>query len=131
VLKCFVSIPPKEKKSVRIYNRFIAVILLVAGIALLAGCPARESIARIDQTPGRFAGREITIAGRVVNSFGAIGTGLFQLDDGTGRMWVFSESFGIPGRDAKLAVTGRVEEGFSFEGKHFAMILRETRRPRF
>ena len=111
--------------------RLFAAILLVMGIAVLAGCPARESIARIDQAPGRFAGKEISVAGRVVNSVGAMRTGLYQLDDGTGRIWVFSENFGLPGRDAKLAVTGRVEEGFSFGGKHFAMILRETKRPHY
>ena len=115
----------------RIHIRLLAVILLVMGIALLAGCPPRESIARIDQTPGRFTGREISIAGHVVNSVGAMGTGVFQLDDGTGRIWVFSENFGLPGRDAKLAVSGRLEEAFSFGGKHYAMILRETRRPHY
>ena len=115
----------------RMHIRLFAIILLVMGIAVLAGCPARESIARIDQTPGRFAGKEITVAGRVVSSLGAMGTGLYQLDDGTGRIWVFSENFGLPGRDAKLAVTGRVEEGFSFGGRHFATILRETRRPHY
>lgn len=115
----------------RIEKRFLAVVLLLTGILLLAGCPARESIARINQTPGRFEGREVSIAGRVVNSFGAMGAGVYEMDYGTGRMWVFSESYGIPGRDAKLAVTGRVEEGFSFGGRHFAMILRQTRRPRY
>jgi len=116
---------------VRIQNRILMVVMLLAGIALLAGCPARESIARINQTPGRFEGREVSIAGRVVNSFGAMGAGVYEVDDGTGRMWVFSESYGIPGRDAKLAVTGRVEEGFSFGGRHFATILRQTRRPSY
>lgn len=109
-------------------------ICVLAGsllLILMVGCPRRESIARIDQAPGRFAGREVSIAGHVVTSIGAMGTGVFQLDDGTGRIWVFSENFGLPGRDAKLAVTGRIEEGFSFGGKHYAMILRETRRPHF
>jgi hypothetical protein len=114
-----------------IRGRIFAAVLAVVGSLLLAGCPARESIARVDQTPGRFAGREISIAGRVVNSFGAMGAGVFQLDDGTGRIWVFSENFGVPGRDSKLAVTGRVEEGFSFGGRNFAVILRETRRPHY
>ncbi len=98
---------------------------------LLAGCPPREDIARIQHNPGRFAGREITLAGRVLNSFGAMGAGVFEIDDGTGRMWVYSGSFGIPGRDNRLAVTGRVEEGFSFGGRHFGVILRETRRPHY
>jgi hypothetical protein len=115
----------------KIRGRIFAAILAGMGSLLLAACPARETIARVDQTPGRFAGREITIAGRVVNSFGAMGAGVFQLDDGTGRLWVFSENLGIPGRETKLAVTGRVEQGFSFGGRNFAVILRETRRPHY
>lgn len=115
----------------KISTRLLTVILIAGTTASLAGCPPRESIARIDRTPARYEGREISIAGRVTNSFGAMGTGMYQIDDGTGRMWVFSENFGIPGRDARMAVTGRMEEGFSFGGRHFAMILRETRRPHY
>jgi len=95
---------------------------------LLAGCPPRESIAGINQDPGRFAGEEITIAGRVTDSFGALGSGVFQIDDGTGTMWVFSEKFGVPGNGANLAVTGRIQQGFAFGGRNFATILRQTQR---
>jgi hypothetical protein len=109
-------------------NRVLGVLLLSFAAVLLAGCPPRESIAKINQDPGRFAGKEISIAGRVTDSFGAMGTGVFLLDDGTGTMWVFSERFGIPGSGAKLAVVGRIEQGFAFGGRNFAIILRETER---
>ena len=99
---------------------------IAAAVVMLAACPPRESIARINHDPGRFAGREITLAGRVSNSFGAMGNGIFEVDDGTGTMWVFTDRFGIPGRDAKVAVTGRIEEGFSFHGRNYAVVLRET-----
>jgi hypothetical protein len=111
--------------------KICALLLVSAATLILVGCPQRENIALISRTPGRFAGREVTIAGRVVNSFGAMGAGAFEIDDGTGRIWVFSERYGIPGRDAGLAVTGRVEETFSFAGRHFPIILRETRRPHY
>lgn len=78
-------------------TRALPVLMLILAALLLAGCPPRESIARINRDPGRFAGKEISIAGRVTDSFGALGTGAFQIDDGTGTMWVFSEKFGIPG----------------------------------
>jgi hypothetical protein len=104
--------------------------VLLVGLAgvLLAGCPPRESIAKINQDPGRFAGKEISIAGQVTDSFGAVGTGVFQLDDGTGAMWVFSKHYGVPGSGAKLAVTGRIRQGFAFGGRNFATILFETER---
>jgi hypothetical protein len=102
----------------------------VLGLAalLLAGCPPRESIGKINQDPGRFAGKEISIAGQVTDSFGAMGTGVFQLDDGSGTVWVFSKGYGVPGSGAKLVVTGVVEQGFAFGGRNFAIILRETER---
>jgi len=105
-----------------------SVLLASLAALFLAGCPPRESIAKINQDPGRFAGKEITIAGRVTDSFGALGTGAFQIDDGTGTMWVFSEKFGIPGSGAKLAVAGRIQQGFAVGGRNFATILRETQR---
>ncbi len=112
----------------RISTRALSVLLVSLAALLLAGCPPRESIAKINQDPGRFAGKEITIAGRVTDSFGALGTGVFQIDDGTGAMWVFSERYGVPGNGANLAVTGRIQQGFAFGGRNFATILRETER---
>jgi len=107
-------------------NRALAILPIAGAVLLIAGCPSRIDIARIKSDPGRFAGKEITVAGRVVNSVGAMGRGVFEIDDGTGTMWIFSEQYGIPGSDAKVAVTGRVAEGFSFGGRNFAVILRET-----
>jgi hypothetical protein len=108
--------------------RVVAVVLVSLAGLLLAGCPPRESIAKINQDPGRYAGKEISIAGQVTDSFGALGSGVFQIDDGTGTMWVFSKKYGIPGNGAKIAVTGLIEQGFAFGGRNFATILRETER---
>jgi len=102
--------------------------MLAIGILLLAGCPPRESIAKINRDPGRFMGREVTIAGRVVDSYGAMGRGAFLLDDRTGSMWVLAGHYGVPGAGAKVAVSGYVEQGFTMGGRNFATILRESER---
>jgi hypothetical protein len=112
-------------------TKLLAIMVLISGVLLLAGCPPRERISRINEYPGRFAGREVTVAGRVTNSYGAMGTGVYQLDDGTGKIWVFSERYGVPGREARIAVTGLIEQGFNFGGRNFALVLRETRRPHY
>lgn len=107
----------------------IVVVLLVAGFSLcLAGCPQRTTIAKINNDPAHFAGKEVTIAGTVSGSFGALGTGVFEVDDGTGRMWVYSQNYGVPGNGARVAVTGTITQGFTFGGRSFATILRETQR---
>jgi hypothetical protein len=107
-------------------NRTWLVILLAVGILCLAGCPTRTSISQINRDPGHFQGKEVTIAGRVSDSFGALNTGVFQIDDGTGTIWVYSQNYGVPSNGSKVAVTGTLQQGFSFGGRNFATIIRET-----
>lgn len=102
--------------------------LIAIFTVLLAGCPPRVSIEKINRDPGRYAGKEVSIAGRVSSSFGALGSGIFQIDDGTGQMWVYSQSYGVPGDGSKVAVTGTIKQGFSLGGRSFATILTETQR---
>jgi hypothetical protein len=109
-------------------NKILSAVLIGVWSLLLAGCPQRTTIANINRDPGRYAGKEVSIAGTVSSSFGALGTGVFEVDDGTGRMWVYSQNYGVPGNGAKVAVTGRIEQGFNFGGRNFATILRETER---
>jgi len=109
-------------------TRVVPALIIILGGLLLAGCPPRVSIAKLNRDPGRYAGREVAIGGRVVDSYGAFGRGVFQVDDGTGTIWVVAGQYGIPAAGAKLAVTGHVEQGFSLGGRNFATILRETER---
>jgi predicted small secreted protein len=113
---------------VRLFNKLSLTLLLVVGTFLLAACPTRTSIGRVIRDPGRYAGREVAIGGRVSNSFGALGTGVYQLDDGTGQIWVYSQRYGVPGNGAKVGVRGTISQGFSFGGRSFAVVLRETER---
>lgn len=125
-------------RSFRIYRREVCVVrlrsklsltlLLIVGTLVLAGCPTRTSIERINRDPGRYAGKDVAIAGHVTTSFGALGTGVYEVDDGSGRMWVFSERYGVPSNGTRVAVTGRIEQGFSFGGRSFSTIMRETER---
>lgn len=109
-------------------HRFIACLLLSIATLLLAGCPPRISIRDINRDPGRYVNRDISVGGRVSNSFGALGNGVYEIDDGTGTMWVYSQGYGVPSGGAKVGVTGRISQGFSFGGRTFAVILRETER---
>ena len=101
------------------------VIAMLSTLFLLA-CPTRTTIGDINRDPGKYQNKEISVAGKVSDAFGALGTGVFQIDDGTGRLWVFSQNYGVPGSGAKVAVTGRLQQGFSFGGRSFALALRQT-----
>jgi hypothetical protein len=104
-------------------------VLLAAALiaaALLTGCSTHTKIADIIRDPGNFAGKDVTIAGNVSESFSALGNGFFQIDDGSGSMWVYSQNFGVPGNGSKVVITGRIEQGFAFGGRSFGVILRQT-----
>jgi hypothetical protein len=113
---------------VRLRSRLSLTLLLIVGTLVLAACPTRTSIERINRDPGRYAGKEVAIDGHVTTSFGALGTGVYEVDDGSGRMWVFSERYGVPSDGTRVAVRGRIEQGFSFGGRSFATVMRETER---
>jgi hypothetical protein len=109
-------------------GRLASVTLLLAAAFLLAACPSRVSIAQINRDPAHYAHKEIAIAGRVNGSFGALGTGVYQIDDGSGTMWVYSSNFGVPARGSEVAVIGQVQQGLMLGGRSFATIMRETER---
>ena len=107
----------------------VAVLGLIACTLILTACPPHESIARINRDPGRYAGREVAVGGRVVESIGALGFGFFKLDDGTGTLWVYSQNFGTPSDGSKVGVVGRIDvQGIHVMGRNFGMILKETQR---
>ena len=104
----------------------ILAFALIAATLLIAGCPTQTSIANLNKDPGRYAGKEVSIHGNVSDSFGALGNGVYQIDDGTGRMWVYSQNYGVPGNGTKVAVTGRIEQGLAVGGRTFGIIMRQT-----
>lgn len=103
--------------------------LLVCPLVLavfLAACGTTK-IADVEHDPGRYTGKEITISGRVTMSAGVLNHGAFQVDDGTGKIWVLSDRFGVPAKDDSVKVTGTVQAGPTLDGRSFGTVLQETR----
>jgi hypothetical protein len=105
----------------------LPLLSLAAVMLLLAACDIVK-IADINHDPGRYYGKEINISGQVANSFGVVGHGVFQVDDGSGRIWVLSEGFGVPNDGARCTVKGIVQQGVTFYGRSFGNSLRQTQR---
>jgi hypothetical protein len=105
----------------------LGIVIAVASL-LMTGCPPRMRIAEINRDPGRYYNREVTVVGRVTRSYGALGQGVYEIDDGTGRMWVLTEKYGVPGKDAYVGVTGKVYPGLTYEGRTYGMGMREIGR---
>lgn len=94
----------------------------------LTGCPERIRIGEISQDPGRYFNKEVTVAGRVVRSYGAAGAGVYEIDDGSGTLWIATERYGVPSKDSYVGVTGKVVPGVTWGGRNYGNGMHETRR---
>src|SRR5713101_2066297 len=103
-------------------------LAVILSTLLMVGCPQGTTIADIQRDPGRFRDKEVSIRGRVVTSFGAVGEGAYEVDDGTGRIWVLTDRGGVPGQNSRVTVSGRVSTGITFGGRSFGTVIRETNR---
>jgi hypothetical protein len=110
--------------------RLIFGLALVLNALVLAGCPQKRTIAQIKADPGSFAGKEVGVEGTVTNSFGVFALpGAYEVDDGTGRIWVISErSGGVPSSGARVRLAGKVVNGFTYGGQAYGTVIRETQR---
>ncbi len=109
-------------------NRLLLGVCVALMSVALTGCPERKKISDITRDPGRYQDKEVTIVGRVTRSYGAMGYGIFEVDDGTGRMWVATDKYGVPSRDAVIGVSGRVTAGVTYNGRNYGTGMVETKR---
>src|SRR5438045_6170365 len=101
--------------------------VLLAAVILLTACPSQTTISKINADPGRYRGKEVGIVGRVTDSYGVLGNGAYEIDDGTGGIWV-ATTRGVPARGARVGTKGYVHNGFTFGGHSFGTVVEETGR---
>ncbi|MDQ3651063.1 MAG: hypothetical protein M3458_12460 [Acidobacteriota bacterium] len=101
---------------------------LFGSVLLLTACPSQTNIYKINSDPARYRDKEVGIAGTVTESYGVLGTGAYELDDGTGKMWVIARRGGVPSRGARVGTKGRVLTGFTYGGRSFGTVLDESDR---
>ena len=109
-------------------QRWLAIAVVIGVVLLAVGCPQQKSIGDINRDPGRYIDKEVAVRGTVTESFGALGTGVYQVDDGTGKLWVFSDKYGVPSKGTRVGVAGRISPTATFAGRSFVTVLRETNR---
>ena len=101
--------------------------LVLAAVLLLTACPSQTTISKINADPARYRNKEVAIVGTVRDSYGALGQGAYELDDGTGRIWVVTRR-GVPSRGARVGAKGRVYTGFNYGGRNYGTVIEETDR---
>jgi hypothetical protein len=107
-----------------------SLVVLLMGFALTA-CE-RTKIGDIMADPGRFMNKELNVAGEVTRSFGGslgkFSQGIYEIDDGSGKLWVYSNGRGVPTKGAKVGVKGRITQSVTFMGNNYGTVLQESDR---
>jgi hypothetical protein len=89
----------------------LTLLALMGAVLFLTSCE-QKSINQILADPQRYANREVGVVGKVVKSYSVMGNGFYQIDDGTGKLWVVSKT-GVPREGARVAVRGTIRDGFN------------------
>ena len=87
-------------------------LFLLLAVSLASTACATRTINEVLADPSRYRDREVRLRGSVVDSYSVLGSGAYQLDDTTGRLWIVSNT-GVPRQGARVRVNGRVREGFN------------------
>jgi len=99
--------------SVKKAKLLLAMVLAYA-MFVLVGCEYK-TINQIMAEPQRYTNRDVGITGNVVRSFSVLGAGAYQVDDGTGKMWVVAKN-NVPREGARVGVKGKIQDGFNLGG---------------
>ena len=96
-------------------------------ILILVNSCSSTKILNIKNNVEKFKDQEVTLNGEVTETLSIpfVRTGVYQLDDGSDRIWVLSAK-NIPKRGNQVMVTGTVTVGVELGGKRFGVIIKET-----
>jgi hypothetical protein len=125
LLKCDL-LTSKEKQMV-FRHRSVYLVLFLAVAFFAAGCPKRETISKINADPSRYSDKEVGVAGTVTDSYGLLNYGVYEIDDGTGKLLVVTRR-GAPSRGAKVGARGRIYTSASYGGRSFGTVMEESER---
>jgi len=108
----------------RVSANYLLMPLLAASL-VLAACES-VTIARIKADPSQFHSKTVAIRGTVVTSVGILSKGGYEVDDGTGRIFVITNQ-GVPSSGTRVVVEGTVFSGATVLGQAIGVAIRETK----
>ena len=93
-------------------------------ILILVNSCSSTKILNIKNNVEKFKDQKVTLNGEVTETLSIpfVRTGVYQLDDGSDRIWVLSAK-NIPERGNQVMVTGTVTVGVELGGKRFGVII--------
>ena len=98
---------------------------LLLGVAVigLSGCSRTIRIRDLLDRPQEYDGKTVQVEGTVTQSTGVLGSGAYEIDDGTGKIYVVARGGGVPREGAKTKAKGRFESVFNLLGRTLAAIV--------
>ena len=106
---------------------FVTLVLAAAVVSGACASMGSRSISEVKTNPGKFADKTVTVEGVVTTSFGIplVPFKVYRISDGTDEMLVISNNSRIPGTNARVRVSGEVEEVALIGGRSFGLHIRE------
>ena len=105
------------------FTRVRASLLLGMMLVSLSACSRTIRIRDLLDRPQEYDGKTVQVEGTVTQSAGVLGTGAFEIDDGTGKIYVVARGGGVPREGAKTRAKGRFESLFNLLGRSMAAIV--------
>lgn len=112
--------------SIRLPLRLFASACLVVALAA-TGCKGVTPIAEVLDDPARYKDDKVRIAGQVTSAIGVFGTGIYEVQDATGKLPVVAREGGVPREGAKIGVEGKMRVGFTIGTQNLTVLLEERR----
>jgi hypothetical protein len=95
-------------------RQYLQIGLILAFALAMIGCE-QKSINEIRANPSKYANKDVSVVGNVTRSYSVLGRGAYEVDDGTGKLWIVSEK-GVPREGARVAVKGTIRDGYNLGG---------------
>jgi len=86
-------------------------------------CSGTMRIKDLLDRPSEYDGKKVKVEGTVTQSVGMLGAGAYEIDDGTGKIYVIASGQGVPKTGDKTKAEGRFESVFSILGQTVAAIV--------
>jgi len=107
------------------FRSFAFVGLFLALLA--AGCDKVTPIAEVLADPTKYEEKTVRIAGKVTSAIAVMGTGLYEVEDGTGKLAVVAKGGGVPREGTLVGVEGTMRTGFTIGTQSLTVMLEDRR----
>ena len=100
-------------------------VLFLIFTFVMSGCLfSYIRVSEINDKPQKYQDKRVSIKGKVAETFSVpfVQRGAYQVDDGTGRIWVISPD-SVPFRGENVTVKGEVKTSFTIFDRSFGTVI--------